>query len=573
MEQKAAKPPSTRSAKKSNQKETRMKRRRDKSINWFLFGIIALPVIAVGAYFWATGMIGSLMAYRSPLSQNPPTPGEALGVPMTRKVVIVLMDALRLDTSENAAVMPFLNELRAQGASATMTSRPPSFSAPGWGTLLTGAWPDLNDTQVFNPPDEYTARAFTQDDIFAAAHRAGLKTAVSGYSWFEQMLANDLVDQVFSTIGEDNAADREVVDAALPWVSGDYQLVLIHIDQIDYAGHHEGGPRGPNWNAAATRADNMLREIVSKLDLSQDTIIVLSDHGQIAIGGHGGTEPVTMTEPFIIAGKGALAGATSNVQMVDVAPTVSVLLGTNITASNQGYPRYELLDISPERTTAIEPALKAQQEKLFNAYTKAIGQSAVISDTGTVVGSTQIAMEHARMTRLSTERVWRNVLAVFLAILPGYVLVLRRQKKTLWFLGSALVYFLLFNLRYAVLDSKTYSVSSIPGQMEFILYIAVTAGISVIVGWLVTMFGLRAWHSGPRLATGTALSYLWMVLYILAIPILLNFAVNGMTATWTLPVFNVQFFGFFSLVQALFVAAVGLLLLGISALVAKFAKR
>jgi hypothetical protein len=550
-----------------------MKLRRRKPINWFLIGIIALPLVAAGAYFWATGMISSLMAYRSPLAQTPPAPGEALGAPMTRKVVIVVMDALRLDTSENAAVMPFLNELRAQGASAVMTSRPPSFSAPAWGTILTGAWPDLNDTQVFNPPDEYSARAFTQDNIFAAAHRSGLKTAVSGYSWFEQMLANSSVDQVFSTTGEDNTADREVVDAALPWLSGDYQLVLVHIDQIDYAGHHEGGPRSPNWNAAATRSDNLLREIVSKLDMSQDTVIVLSDHGQINIGGHGGTEAVATTEPFIIAGKGVLAGATSEIQMVDVAPTMAVLLGTNIPASNQGRPLFEFLDVSPERMTEINAIVKTQQDALFNAYTSAIGQTATISTSGTVVSSTQIAMEKARMIRFSNERVWRNMLAVFFIILPGYLLILRREKKTLWFLGGALVYFLLFNLRYAVLDSKTYSVSSIPGQMEFILYIAVTAGVSVIAGWLVAMFGLRAWRTGPRLATGTALSYLWMVLYILAIPILLNFAVNGVTATWTLPVFNVQFFGFFSVVQALFVAAVGLLLLGVSALVAKFAKR
>jgi len=550
-----------------------MNRRKRKPINWFLIGIIALPVIAVGAYLWATGMIGSLMAYRSPLAQNPPAPGEAVGAPMTRKVVIVLMDALRLDTSENTAIMPFLNELRAQGASATMTSRPPSFSAPAWGTILTGAWPEINDSQVFNPPDEYTARIFTQDDIFAASHRSGLKTAVSGYSWFEQMLANSNVDQVFSTIGEDNAADREVVDAALPWVSGDYQLVLIHIDQIDYAGHHEGGPRGPNWNAAATRADDMLREIVSKLDLSQDTIIVLSDHGQINIGGHGGTDPVTMTEPFIIVGKSVLAGAKSEILMSDVAPTVAVLLGTNIPASGQGRPLYEFLDVSAERMTEINAIVKTQQDTLFNAYTSAIGQTATISSSGSVVLSTQIAMEQARMIRLSSERIWRNLVAVFLAIMPGYILVLRRQKKMLWYLGGALVYFVLFNLRYAVLDSKTYSVSSIPGQMEFILYIAVTAAVSVIIGWLVVMFWLRAWRTGPRLAAGTALSYLWMVLYIAAIPILLNFAVNGVAATWTLPVFNVQFFGFFSIVQSLFVAAVGLLLIGISALVAKFARQ
>jgi predicted AlkP superfamily pyrophosphatase or phosphodiesterase len=538
-----------------------------------LIGLIALPLIAIGAYFWATGMIGSLMAYRSPLANTPPAPGEAVGQPMTRKVVIVLMDALRLDTSENTAVMPFLSELRTQGSFATMTSRPPSFSAPGWGVLLTGAWPDLNDTDIFNPDDEYSARVFTQDDIFAAADRSGLKTAVSGYSWFEQMLANSGVDDGFYTPEEDNAADREVVDAALPWLSSDYQLVLIHIDQIDYAGHHEGGPRGPNWNAAATRADALLREIVSKMDLSQDTIIVLADHGQIDIGGHGGTEAVTMTEPFVIAGKGVLAGATSEVQMVDVAPTVAVLLGTNIPASNQGRPLYEFLDVSAERITAINAIVKTQQDTLFNSYTSAIGQTTTISDSEAVVSSTQIAMERARMTRLSNERIWRNLVAVFLAVLPGYMLVLRREKKLLWLLGGALVYILLFNLRYAVLDGKTYSISSIPGQNEFILYVAVTAAVSVAAGWLVAMFGLRVWRTGPLTASRAALGYVWMVLYLIALPILLNFAVNGVIATWTLPVFNVQFFGFFNVVQALFVAAVGLLLIGITALVAKFTKR
>jgi hypothetical protein len=62
-------------------------------------------------------------------------------------------------------------------------------------------------------------------------------------------------------------------------------------------------------------------------------------------------------------------------------------------------------------------------------------------------------------------------------------------------------------------------------------------------------------------------------LYVLSIPILLNFAVNGVTSTWTLPEFTVQYLGFFALAQALFVSALGLLLVGISALVGKLAKR
>ena len=76
----------------------------------------------------------------------------------------------------------------------------------------------------------------------------------------------------YYTPGEDQVADRAVVDAALPWLrNGAYQLVLIHLDQVDYAGHYEGGPRDPRWEQAARRVDDLLREIVAELDLTQDT--------------------------------------------------------------------------------------------------------------------------------------------------------------------------------------------------------------------------------------------------------------------------------------------------------------
>ena len=546
--------------------------RRSKKINWFILGLIGLALLAVGAYFWVTNLMDSAQSYRSLLANTPPTPGQALGAPVSRRVVVVLIDALRYDTSTNIAVMPFLNELRAQSASATMHSQPPSFSAPAWTTILTGAWPDINDSQLFNPPDEFSARAFTQDGLFAAAQRAGLNTAVSGYSWFEGMLANSGVDAGFYTPGEDNAADIEVVDVALPWLTGDYQLVLILLDQVDYAGHYEGGPRSPNWNAAATRTDSMLSEIVAQLDLSQDTVLVISDHGQIDRGGHGGPEPVTLVEPFVLAGAGVVPGSYGDVNMVDIAPTLAALLGTNIPASNQGHVLTNMLTLTSEQDVAIQNALKAQQSQLFSAYTAAIGSTASVGD-GEIVSATQTALNQARLARLGSERIWRNVLAAFLAILPGYLLFLRKDKKLLWLMAGALLYVLLFNLRYAVIDGRTYSLASIEGATWLITYSATTAAVAVILGWLVPMFGLRAFKAGPRKATETALGYIWFTIYLLALPILLSFAINGFSVTWTLPEFYTLFIGLLSLIQSLIVAAVGLVLVGLAAGIAWLAGR
>lgn len=547
---------------------------------WFLTGILGLPLVAAGAYLWATAMMDSMFAYRSPLRNSPPAPGPALGTPVTRRVVFVLIDALRLDTSLKTDVMPVLDELRGRGASAAMHSRPPSFSEPGYTALLTGAWPDINDGPPVNL-DYEEIHTFTQDDLFSAAHRAGLHTAVSGYYWFERLIPQEAVDASFYTPGEDAAADRDVVDAALPWLRQDYQLVLIHIDQVDYAGHYQGGPRDPRWEAAAARADDLLGEILASLDPERDTILVLSDHGQIDRGGHGGPEPVTLIEPFVLAGAGIRPGAYPDVQMADVAPTLAVLLGTNLPASGQGRPLTGMLVLDQTRLDAIEQALIVQQAGLYRAYAEAIGYAAPISSGQDVVATAQAAMDEARSARLGSESRLRTALAVILAILPGYLFIVRRDRRWPWLLAGALVYLLLFNLRYAILDGRPYSLSAVDSQEWLIAYTGSNAAAALIAGWLVTAFGARmfgrnARHTEarpPRRAAGLTLDFIWLTLYLLGLPVLLSLAVNGPLVTWTLPEFHTAYLALLSLIQGIIVAALGLLLTGIAAGIGRLAGR
>jgi len=525
------------------------------------------------SYFWATGLMDSVFAYRSPLHNSPPTPGHPLGSPNTQMVVIVLIDALRYDTSQKAQVMPFLTELRARGASALMHSRPPSYSEPSYAVLLTGAWPDLSDGPAINV-DYAEIPTFTQDDIFSAAHRAGLQTAVSGYNWFEKLIPQDSVSASFYTAGEDQVADRQVVDAALPWLrSGGYQLVLIHIDQVDYAGHHEGGPVDPRWDEAATRADDLLREIVSLMDLSKDTLLVISDHGQIDRGGHGGQDAITLLEPFVLVGKNVVPGEYADVQMVDVAPTVAVLLGTNIPATNEGHPRTEMLTFTQNQLNLISDALTVQQSQLANAYQTAIGHQVSVSQTTDVVTATQTAIDAARQSRLNAERLPRAILGVLLVILLSLMFILLAKRDFLLLLGGVVIYLLIFNIKFALLDHKTYSLSSVETSTSLIIYCALTTLIALVISWLVFMLGKNAFKFGSRLAAQVALTFILTTIYILSLPVMLHYVINGATVTWALPNFAISFIGLLFLIQALMVAAIGLLLTGISALIGVFARK
>jgi uncharacterized membrane protein (DUF485 family) len=538
-----------------------------------LLGLFVCILVMVVSYFWATGLMDSVFAYRSPLHNSPPTPSQPLGSPNTQMVVIVLIDALRYDTSQKTQVMPFLSELRASGASALMHSRPPSYSEPSYAVLLTGAWPDLSDGPAINV-DYAEIPTFTQDDIFSAAHRAGLQTAVSGYNWFEKLIPQDSVSASFYTAGEDQVADRQVVDAALPWLhSGGYQLVLIHIDQVDYAGHHEGGPVDPRWDEAATRADDLLREIVSLMDLSKDTLLVISDHGQIDRGGHGGQDAITLLEPFVLVGKNVVPGEYADVQMVDVAPTVAVLLGTNIPATNEGHPRTEMLTFTQDQLNLISNSLTIQQSQLANAYQTAIGRQVSVSQTTDVVTATQTAIDAARQARLNAERLPRAILGVILVILVSLMFIMLAKRDFLLLLGGVVIYLLIFNIKYALLDHKTYSLSSVETSTSLIIYCALTTLIALVISWLVFMLGKNAFRFGPRLAAEVAFTFILTTIYILSLPVMLHYVINGATVTWSLPNFAISFIGLLFLIQALMVAAIGLLLTGISALIGVFARK
>ncbi len=537
---------------------------------WF-FGILLLLGVAAGAYFWATGMIASNFNYRSPLRDSPPPAGETLGEPSTNRVVIVLIDALRYDTSLNTEIMPTLNGLREIGASARMHSRPPSFSEPGYTTLLTGAWPEINDGPVFNL-DYEDIPTFTQEDLFTLAHRAGWTTAISGYYWFEKLVPQSSVDLSFYTPGEDHAADVEVMAAAIPWLQhNEARFVLIHLDQVDYAGHHEGGAVSPAWDAAAGRVDVMLAQIIETLDLSTDTLVVLSDHGQIDAGGHGGQDPVVLVEPFVLVGSGINPGVYGDIQMVDVAPTLSALMGLSLPATTQGQVLVEMILLPDSTLSILGKATQAQQSELLNRYAAAIGSKSIPANLpdSSQVEDYQDELESLRRHRLIQERIVRAfAVSILLAAVVALLIPHHQKFGSLSWLFGGLLFVGLFNLRYLVIDQRVYSLSSVISESDLIGYTAITSAIALVVVWLFVSFYRKVFQDSPSVA---GLKTLWLglsMILVISVPVQVSFVMNGPLVNWTLPDYFTSFLALIGLIQALVVGCVTPLLAAITALIA-----
>ena len=522
-----------------------------------LIRIALLILIGAWGYFWATGMMDALFVYRSPLQHTPPQAGDLLGTPLTRKVVMVIVDALREDTSLKSDVMPNLNLLRQKGAWATMHSQPPSFSQPGYSTILTGAWPEINDSPVINV-DTKEIQTFTQDNIFSAAKRTGLKTAISAFDWFGQLLPASAVDKSFYTPLEDLQADLEVMAAATPWLSTDqFQLILIHLDQVDYAGHHEGGPLDPRWDAAAKRVDSMLGDVLARLDLNLDTLLVISDHGQIDRGGHGGQDAIVLIEPFMLAGRGVKPGHYDDVQMVDIAPTLAALLGTNLPASAQGKVLTDMLTLTPDQQEVIAKIEAVQQTQLVNAY-----RSAVAPDQTNLS-----SIESIRSSRLNSERLPRFVISILLLFAPLTYLLWKRKRTLIPLLNGALVYIAVFNLRYILIDERTYSLSSMGIISEAITYFGITTAIAMLVACAVVIYGRKLFSQEPVLVCKSLFDFSLLTIYLLFIPVLFSYALNGWKAAWALPEYNSVTVAFINTLQILFIAVLGIGLAGVLNLV------
>jgi hypothetical protein len=97
--------------------------------------------------------------------------------------------------------------------------------------------------------------------------------------------------------------------------------------------------------------------------------------------------------------------------------------------------------------------------------------------------------------------------------------------------------------------------------------------VSLVVSWLISSLGLRAFRRGPRPAGELTLGLTLVTVYLLSLPVLWSLTLNGALITWTLPDMGSMFLAFIALIQILLVAALGLVLTGLTALIARFAVR
>lgn len=371
---------------------------------WMPVGVL----VAVGwlALLWAQQLASGLVHFPA---RAVPLPDErSLRTEQaSRQVVLVLAPGLTVASLKD---MPGWQGLAKVGASGVLQAVLPSFSWPNEAAIATGAPPWLTGVLT-----DLHAEPVTADAIFARVPTA----AVGSFVW----------DRLFPGLVSRSAAfppgspDNVLTERALLWVKEGFPLVVLELPSED-----------------ARSVDSQLVTLSQALDLSSTTLVAVSPRGRTPSGGVGGFEPSVASVPFLMVGAGVQPGENLRGKMLDVAPTLSALLGVPPPTHSLGQPL--AVRSSPE-------LVKSRQRKLADASLFAMGLSNPASDDPVADLATSVARgeQRARWFRLAVWAACLLGLGFFLARADR-----RRGWKTVAYgMQWGAVVALSWNLAYLVL--------------------------------------------------------------------------------------------------------------------------
>jgi hypothetical protein len=221
---------------------------------------------------------------------------------------------------------PNLDAMMAAGPhTLVMQSALPTMSAPNWMSMIAGAGPDQHgvDSNEWQPGDSQPTPT-----LFAVV-REQLPGARIGvfHDWdgFAALVEPGVPDHI-----ESPGDEHETVAAAIAWLSThEPELLFIHLDLVDHAGHFNGWGSDAYVEAGAT-ADALVGEVIEAIDaagMTASTVVLVSaDHGGDGLT-HGADTSLERPIPFLITGPQlAPLAIPREVRIWDIAATVVALL-------------------------------------------------------------------------------------------------------------------------------------------------------------------------------------------------------------------------------------------------------
>lgn len=281
---------------------------------------------------------------------------ELMKRPPFDKLVFIVIDAFRADFMPDidgrlksripSSSMPFLEGLlRSQHAvNFVSLAQTPTVTMPRLKAILAGIKPNFLDV-VFN----LNASHFGEDNIIEQAKNKQKRMIFYGDDTWLHMFPRSYflrANETFSFFATDyTQVDTNVTENLLPELDKliEWDMMFLHYLGVDHIGHSFDAYSdllGPKL----TQMDKVVQIIFQKVaqDPHKYLIVVTGDHGMTDDGNHGGSsDPESETSLILISSKPNTTYSSQNhqltyVKQIDIAVTLSLLLGIKIPAGSNG---------------------------------------------------------------------------------------------------------------------------------------------------------------------------------------------------------------------------------------------
>lgn len=246
----------------------------------------------------------------------------------SKHVLVIGLDGVRVDALQEADT-PVLDALITEGAvtydgfaggELGQSTEQPTFSGPGWSSILTGVWTDKHGVRL-NVFDD--ARFDEYPHFFARVRQrkpdAYLASFVTWLPINDDIAASAGADLLLplETPADSASGDIAVTRAVVSHMAVENpDVVFVQLDEVDHQGHAVGyGPDVRAYVQAIETADSQIGEMIDALrarpsyPMEDWLVLVTTDHGGIGRG-HGGQTEEERTI-FLIASGGAVETGTS----------------------------------------------------------------------------------------------------------------------------------------------------------------------------------------------------------------------------------------------------------------------
>ncbi|ALE04162.1 phosphodiesterase (plasmid) [Arthrobacter sp. ERGS1:01] len=263
--------------------------------------------------------------------------------PRKRHVLVVGMDGIRHDSLLDAQT-PVLDALARDGVLLPVRVHEKNYtvSGPVWSTVATGVYMDRHGVvgNSVHPPE---MAAFPDFTARVRAHDPHAETMIAA-SWHPLAAAVEC-GPIFSSRGWVNEVDPERENNRESWLRADDEVAdyaagrlgaedlavsFVYFGEGDVEAHNHG--TGPGYTACIERCDARLGRLVEAIAgrpgrADEDwSVIVVTDHGHLDQGGHGGESDEERTAWMVASGAGMPDGITA-LDHADIAAQVLATFG------------------------------------------------------------------------------------------------------------------------------------------------------------------------------------------------------------------------------------------------------